>query len=106
LFPIYDEKVIWNKVLFGRFKNDFLEFRDREKIPRDSATEEETENWLRFYMRFASDLMSVKHATFMQVFVDWLDKQPGTELSKRRFDVTALYATAFEFTAIGAAAAS
>ena len=47
-----------------------------------------------------------KHATFMQVFVDWLDKQPGTEVPKRSFDVATLYATAFEFTAIGASAAS
>jgi hypothetical protein len=105
LFPIYDGKVIWNKVLFGRFKNDFLEFCDREKISRDSATED-TAAWLLYYMRFASKLMSVAHATFMDVFVDWLGKQPGTRIPKRSFDVTMLYATAFEFTVIGASAAS
>jgi len=42
----------------------------------------------------------------MQVFKDWLTKQPGTEMAKRRFDPTTLYARAFEYTATGAAAAS
>jgi hypothetical protein len=36
-----------------------------------------------------------------QVLV-WLGKQPGSELPKRKVDVSSLYATAFEFTAIGA----
>ena len=56
-------------------------------------------------MGWASSLLAVRHGTFMQVFVDWLDKLPNTQLPKRRFDATTLYATAFEFTAIGATAA-
>jgi hypothetical protein len=39
----------------------------------------------------------------MQVFRDWLAKQPGTGLPKKRFDPTTLYAKAFEYTATGAA---
>jgi len=38
----------------------------------------------------------------METFVDWLSKQPGGQ-SPRNFDALSLYATAFEFTAIGAA---
>lgn len=64
-------------------------------------------DFLPCYMRWASSLLAVAHGRFMQVFIDWLDEQPGTALpGRRRFDVATLYATAFEFTAIGAAAAS
>jgi hypothetical protein len=38
----------------------------------------------------------------MPVFIDWLDRQPATALRQRCFDPGTLYATAFEFTAIGA----
>jgi hypothetical protein len=38
----------------------------------------------------------------MSVFVDWLGRQPGAELHRRSFDPFTLYATAFEFTVIGA----
>jgi len=52
---------------------------------------------------WASSLLSVAHGTFMHVFMDWLDKQPGAELRNRRFDPKTLYARAFEYTATGAA---
>jgi hypothetical protein len=41
----------------------------------------------------------------MATFLDWLGKQPGSDLPKRKFDASSLFATAFEFTAIGAAIA-
>jgi hypothetical protein len=104
LFPIYDEAVIWNKV-FKRFDNDFRDFCWAARIPYDSAIKDGTAAFMRYYMLWANSLLSVAHGAFMQVFIDWLDKQPGTELPKRGFDVATLYATAFEFTAIGAAAA-
>lgn len=47
--------------------------------------------------------LSGAHGNFMPVFIDWLDKQPGTKLAERRLDVATLYATAFEYVAIGAA---
>ncbi|MGA3315453.1 MAG: hypothetical protein ABSC64_03330 [Candidatus Korobacteraceae bacterium] len=105
LFPIYDNGVIWDEVMNGVFKYDFREFRDREKIPDSIAgsNAEDTAAFLRYYMIWASSLLSVAHRAFMQVFSDWLAKQPGTELPKRRFDPTRLYARAFEYTAIGAA---
>jgi hypothetical protein len=107
LFPIYDTAVIWNKV-FSRFKNDFREFCEREEMQNAyrCAMKEDTVTFLGDYMRWASSLLSVAHGSYMQVFIDWLAKEPGTELSKRGFDVTTLHATAFEFTAIGATAAS
>jgi hypothetical protein len=78
LFPIYDTEVVWKKV-FGRFKNDFREFCERENISYDRATKEETATFLRDYMRWASSLLSVAHGNFMTVFVDWLDEQRNTE---------------------------
>jgi|SRR5271157_4855718 len=105
LFPIYDYEVIWKKVCNGRFKNDFREFCYRERIPNNIVGDnaEDTAAFLRYYMIWASSLLSLAHAGFMQVFSDWLARQPGTDLPKRRFDPTGLYARAFEYTAIGAA---
>ena len=101
LFPIYDNKVIREKV-FKRFQNDFRAFCGSENIPYARAINDDTATFLLYYMGWASYLLSVAHGTFMQVFKDWLGRQPAAELDKRSFDPTSLYATAFEITAIGA----
>jgi hypothetical protein len=106
LFPIYDNEVIWEKVFMGRFRNDFREFCRSANIPYERVIKEDTAAFLRYYMDWASSLLLVAHERFMQVFVEWLEKQPGVELRQRTFDAATLYATAFEFTAIGATAAS
>jgi hypothetical protein len=105
LFPIYDNKMIWETVLNGRFKGDYREFCERERIPRHIACGEGTAKWLVYYMLLASDLLSIAHENFMQVFGDWLGEQPGTELPKRKFNPVTLYARAFEYTLVGAAKA-
>ena len=56
-------------------------------------------------MTFAALLLSIAHGKFMQVFVEWLARQPGVDLGRQKFDAATLYATAFEFTIIGATAA-
>jgi hypothetical protein len=104
LFPIYDTAIIWNRVLNGHFKTDYRSFCERERVPTTVATGEDTAAFLRYYMILASSLLAVAHGSFMQVFVDWLARQPGAELSKRNFNPLKLYATAFEFTVIGATA--
>jgi hypothetical protein len=38
----------------------------------------------------------------MAVFAEWLADQPGAGLPGRRFDASRLFATAYEFTIIGA----
>ena len=101
LFPIYDTEVIW-KMVFSRFRHDFRVFCQTANIAYDRAINDGTEAFLLHYMRWASSLLSTAHARFMEVFVDWLALQPGTNTS-RDFDLATLYATAFEFTAIGAA---
>ncbi len=101
LFPIYDGEVIWKKV-FSRFEDDFLDFCQSESIPYAEAIKDDSASFLLYYMRWASSLLSAAHGTFMQVFVEWLERQPGVELRRRQFDAATLYATAFEFTVIGA----
>jgi hypothetical protein len=105
LFPIYDVEAIWKKVL-SRFEDDFRDFCQSESIPYAEAINDDSASFLLYYMRWASSLLSVAHGTFMQVFVEWLERQPGVELRRRQFHAATLYATAFEFTVIGAAAAS
>lgn len=106
LFPIYDNKMIWEKVLNGCFKLDYYGFCEREKIPHHIAFGDDSAAWLYYYMLLGSSLLSAAHPAFMQVFVDWLEKQLGSELQNRTFDVSRLYARAFEYTITGAALSS
>jgi hypothetical protein len=100
LFPIYDTEVIWNRV-FKHFKKDYDSFRTSSNL----ATRAGDAAFLRNYLCWASSLVESAHTGFMTAFVDWL----GDELPRRKFDalgretLSTLYATAFEFTAIGAA---
>lgn len=99
LFPIYDYEVVWKKV-FGRFRDEFQNFCSTAKITYDVG---DTALFYRNYMCWGNSLLSGAHEKFMRVFVDWLGKQPGAKLSGRTFNPANLYATAFEFTAIGGA---
>jgi hypothetical protein len=101
LFPIYDNMVIWEHV-FKRFNSEFRQFCLKERLGYDIGF---TALFLRNYICWASSLVAAAHPMFMETFVRWLDKQPGADLSKRKFDASTLCATAFEFTAIGAAEA-
>lgn len=98
LFPIYDNEVIWNGV-FRCFRSDFKEFCCTSGFKYEY---EDTASFYCKYIRWANSLLASAHSGFMKTFVDWLRTQPGAELPRRTFDVTTLYATAFEFTAIGA----
>lgn len=98
LFPIYDNEVIKDGV-FHCFKNDFREFCYTSGLQYEIGN---TSTFYWKYIRWANSLLASAHSGFMEVFVDWLRTQPGAELHRRTFDVSRLYATAFEFTAIGA----
>ena len=103
LFPIYDYEWIWKKVCDGRFKTDYRGFGEREGIDKRIWIAEDTEYFIPYYMRWPNSLLPVDHRTFMKVFAEWFDEQPGTKASERTFDAETLYATAFEFTVLGAA---
>jgi len=100
LFPIYDTAVVWNKV-FASFRGDYREYCNRTNLGPDS----EGAAFLRNYICWSSELMTTASPDFMPSFVAWL----AGELPPRRFAMldpaflSTLYATAFEFTAIGAA---
>jgi hypothetical protein len=97
LFLIYDTEVIWKKVLGKCFREEFNQFCSMSNLPY-SATKDSAE-LLRSYMAWAGSLVA-SAPNFMDVFVDWLGKQPGSEGAKTS---SSLYSTAFEFTIIGAA---
>jgi hypothetical protein len=92
--------VIWKKV-FGRFEGEFRSF--CVTTPGIVYNNDYTALWYHNYVCWASSLMSVGHTKFMTTFIDWLRNQNGTALDTCTFDARTLYATAFEFTAIGAA---
>jgi hypothetical protein len=102
LFPIYDTEMIENKV-FKRFKPDIQEFcRQKDVSYKKHFYDEDNVSFVTHYIGWASSLLSEAHGKFMEVFEEWLANQPGSQLSLRRFDARTLYATAFEFIAIGA----
>lgn len=99
LIPIYDNEAIKDGV-FHCFKNDFREFCHTSGLQYESAGN--TATLLLKYIRWASSLLASAHSGYMEAFLGWLSTQPGAELQGRTFNVSTLYATAFEFTAIGA----
>ena len=102
LFPIYDTAVVWNKV-FARFGGDYRAFCAASDL--DPASE--GAGFLRNYVCWGNSLSTTAAPEFMESFVGWLEDQ----LPRKRFAsldrtfLANLYATAFEFTAIGAAKA-
>jgi len=102
LFPVYDNEVIWNKVM-THFLNEFRGFCRTLSPPYDAGY---TPTFYRNYMSWGSALLESAHPQFMQNFAGWLGEQPGADLTRRSFDPSKLYATAFELTIIGAYADS
>jgi hypothetical protein len=98
LFPIYDYEVIWNGV-FRCFRRDFKEFCHTSELKYEY---EDIASFYCKYILWASSLLAHAHSDFMEAFVAWLRKQPRVAWESRTFDASTLYATAFEFTAIGA----
>jgi hypothetical protein len=102
LFPVYDSEVIWRKVL-TRFKQEFRDFCVTLSRPWDFG---DTPTFYRNYMSWGAYLLGHAHPQFMKAFESWLAKQPGANLPTRNFDASRLFATAYEFTIIGAFADS
>jgi hypothetical protein len=102
LFPIYDNEVIWHRVL-KCFKTEFKRFCSVFSPPYDV---DDTPIFYRNYICWGTHLLATAHPRFMEMFADWLAKQTGANLPERRFDASRLFATAYEFTIIGAYADS
>jgi hypothetical protein len=102
LFPIYDNEVIWKKVL-NRFREEFRQFCRSYSPPYDIG---ETPIFYRNYLNWGNELLNYAYPGLMANFVRWLGKQTGADLPRRSFDPGRLYATAFEYMIIGAYADS
>ncbi len=102
LFPVYDSEIIWKKVL-TRFKEEFRDFCVALSRPWDFG---DTPLFYRNYMSWGAHLLEQAHPQFMNVFEGWLGKQPSANLSARSFHASRLFATAYEYTIIGAYAQS
>jgi hypothetical protein len=98
LFPVYDSEVIWKEVL-TRFKPEFRDFCLAFSRPWDFG---DTPTFYRNYMSWGAYLLGDAHPQFMKVFEGWLAKQQGANLPSRTFDASRLFATAYEYTIIGA----
>ena len=84
LFPVYDNEVIWNKVL-KRFKNEYREFCFTFSPPYDVG---DTPIFYKNYMAWGAVLLASAHPRFMEIFADWLAKQPGPVRSCRNVSST------------------
>ena len=102
LFPVYDSEVIWKRVL-TRFKEEFKGFSLAFSQPWDFG---DTPTFYRNYMSWGACLLAQAHPQFMKDFESWLAEQPSANLSRRNFDASRLFATAYEYTIIGAYADS
>jgi len=96
LFPVYDNEVIKNKVL-RCFRAEFKAFCRTSSPPYDAG---HAPIFYRNYMRWGNSLLTSAHPRFMRVFAEWLGNQAAVDMQV--FDAARLYATAFEFTIIGA----
>jgi hypothetical protein len=99
LFPIYDTQVIWNQV-FRKHRPAWRRFCNSEGIRQEAEGAE----WYLAYMRWGNQLLRTANADFMKNFEEWMEGivPPDRAKDVRNLGVRGYYATAFEFSIIGA----
>jgi len=99
LFPVYDTKYVYRKVLLEVFKKDWDEF---NPLPSLTLPGKEGIYDALWWILWGSEMIHRSHPHLMERFAAWFLKcqDAGDEL---REEVRTYYATAFEFIAIGAA---
>ncbi|MHC9540482.1 MAG: ankyrin repeat domain-containing protein [Vulcanimicrobiota bacterium] len=102
LFPIYDNDVVWRKLLCGVFSEDYRQFC---RIHNMRASENGPEFNVN-YIRLAGECLRENSNEVMDVFGKWFRKETEnySDPTDVRNDMETYFATAFEFVAIGAAA--
>lgn len=98
LFPIYDNEVIAGMVIH-RFKDEFRAFCVASSLSHQVG------NSVDFYVSYilwGCSLLRVANRRFMDIFVDWFEKQPAVNSVRGSFNTSRLYSVAFELTIIGA----
>jgi hypothetical protein len=104
LFPIWDTKIVWNKVMYptsGAFGDEYSLFcktRNFNKFENGSI-------FVLNYVLWAAHYIQRRDPAFMDWFTDWMESHFSDDLARYNFTphLQNLYATAFEFVAIGAA---
>ncbi len=99
LYPIYDNAVIWNVVLKGAFRQEWTAVCQRHGI----SFTEGSDRFITTYFDWASEVMASAGPDIMTVFESW-SRQNAGPASNSITDLYQYYATAFEYTLIGAAA--
>lgn len=101
LMPIWDWEYIWYKVMYGAFRNEYQQFCDDNSFER----EENGSVFLRNYALWAAYYIQNGDRNFMEWFTEWMISYFADDISHYEMEarIPMLYATAFEFVAIGAA---
>jgi len=102
LFPIYDNDVVWRRLLCGVFSEDYRQFC---RIHNMRASENGPEFNVN-YIRLAGECLRENSKEVMGIFGKWFRKETEnyTDPTDVRNDMETYFATAFELVAIGAAA--
>jgi len=99
LYPLYDNEVIWKRVLHGTFLSEWKE------VCREAPIKvwEPSERFLITYYGWASDLMRTTEPKMMDIFASWFRAEAGTSLGSIEDDVSHYHVVAFEYILVGAA---
>jgi hypothetical protein len=101
LFPIYDNKVVWEGVMTRAFGTEYRSFCRNHRF----HVMEWEPKFLVYYTLWAAGYIRQANDEFMDRFVNWIELEYPDDITKYgvRQELHGFYATAFEFVAIGAA---
>jgi hypothetical protein len=98
LYPIYDGAVVWDVVLKGTFRGEWMTVCKQYGI----AFTEGSERFLQTYFSWAAKIMRGADPEVMVIFANWFRAQAGKSADPL-VDLDQYYAAAFEFILIGSA---
>jgi hypothetical protein len=103
LYPIWDRAYLWGEVMWGAapFRQEFDSFcRQHGFSPITNDLD-----FVLYYTLWAASYIQAADGNFMTWFAEWLDGHYRADLLATQMEphVSTLYATAFEFVAMGAA---
>jgi len=106
LFPIFDTDVMWEQVMWGRRRAGNAPLHpDWTSFCRSSGfnPEEMGSRFQHDYALWASRAVQCADTDLMEWFAEWMDSRYGDDIHRLGIKslVRTLYATAFEFIAIG-----
>jgi hypothetical protein len=107
LFPIWDWDVLWYKVMWREKRIDAPFNKEYKAFCQDNGLDAEEDGaiFLCNYSAWAAHYIQIGDGKFMEWFAEWMDSNFSKDIQKYNMEqrLDKLYATAFEFVAIGAA---